>query len=78
MKIFDWTEDIDSLFAKIPIPNNLIICDSCNSRIESEKVPLLIELTDDPEIQLIRQALCESCVDKYYSNYICIGSPNSY
>ena len=75
MKIFDWTQDINTLFAEIPIPNDLIICDSCNMRIGNKKVPLLIEITDDPEVQLVCQALCYNYVNKYYSNYIHIGNP---
>jgi len=77
MKIFDWSEGIDSLFAEIPIPNNLILCDSCNTKIEGEKFPLLIQLTEDPEVQFVREALCQNCVDKYYHNFICVGNPDT-
>ena len=76
MKMFNWTDKMDSLIAEIPIPDDLILCDSCNSRIETEKIPLMIELTEDPEIQLVRQALCQNCIEKYYPDLICIGKPN--
>ncbi len=77
MKMFDWSKDVNSLFAEIPIPNDLILCDSCNAKIESEKIPLLIQLTKDPEVQFVREALCQNCVDKYYHNFICVGTPDA-
>ena len=76
MKMFNWTEGIDTLFAEIPIPNDLIICDSCNSRIENEKIPLLVQLGEDPNIMYIRQAVCENCDKKYFSDLIHIGTPD--
>ena len=45
--------------------------------IESEKIPLLIQLTEDPEVQFIREALCQRCVDKYYHNFIYVGNPDA-
>ena len=77
MKMFDLTKGIDSIFTEIPIPNDLILCDSCNTKIESEKIPLLIQLTEDPEVQFIREALCQRCVDKYYHNFIYVGNPDA-
>jgi hypothetical protein len=77
MKMFDWTEEVDSLFAEIPIPNDLIVCDSCNARIETEKIALLIQMTEDPNVQLIRQAVCKVCDEKYFSDFIHIGSSES-
>lgn len=78
MKMFDVSKGNDSIFAEIPIPNDLIVCDSCNTRIESEKIPLLIQLTKDPEVQFVREALCQDCVDKYYHNLICVGNPDAH
>jgi len=78
MKMFNWTEGIDTLFAEIPIPNDLIVCDSCNSRIENEKIPLLIELGETPDVNYIRQAICYNCDVKYFSNFIHIGTQNQH
>ncbi len=76
MRMFDWTEGIDTLFAEIPIPDDLIVCDSCNSRIENEKIPLLIELGENPDINYLRQAICYICDSKYFSEFIHIGTPD--
>ncbi len=76
MKMFDFSEGIEKLFTEIPIPNDLIICDSCNSPIENEKVPLLIELGENPDVNYIRQAVCYNCDSKYFSNLIHIGTPD--
>ena len=76
MKIFDLTRD-KKVFAEVPIPNDLIICDSCNTRIDSEKVALLIEVSENSYHHSVRQALCERCREKYFPNHICIGEPSN-
>ena len=76
IKMFDVSEGVKSLLDEIPIPNDLILCDSCNSRIETKKIALLIQITDDPYVSNVRQAVCKNCDSKYFSDFIHIGTPD--
>ena len=78
MKIFDWTKGIEVLHADTPVPDNLIICDVCNWNIatdEPEKIPLLCDIETFTGNAVVKKALCQKCVDKYYPEHLYIGKP---
>ena len=80
MKTFDWTKGIGVLHSEVKIPNDHIICDSCNWNIvldKPEKIACLCEMSSkDNAKTIVKNALCQKCVDKYYPKLICIGKPN--
>lgn len=78
MKIFDWTKGIDVLDGEIKIPDDQIICDICNWNIaldKPEKIALLCDIETFTGNAVVKKALCQKCVDKYYPEHICIGRP---
>ena len=78
MKRFDWTKGIDVLDGGIKIPDDHIICDICNWNItldNPEKIPLLCDIETFTGNVVVKKALCQKCVDKYYPEHICIGEP---
>lgn len=79
MTITNWTKGIDVIHEEIKIPDDQIICDICNWNIaleKPEKIPLLCELNPrDKSETIVKKALCQKCVDKYYPNLICVGKP---
>ena len=78
MKIFDWSKGIDILHSEISIPDNHIICDICSWNIamdKPEKIPLLCNIEKFTGNAVVKKALCQKCVDKYYPEHICIGKP---
>ena len=72
-KIYDCIKGIDILHAEIKVPDDEIICDFCNTLITEKKIPVIIQLTENPEIQFVKNALCYKCDEKYGKNYIHIG-----
>ena len=47
------------------VPNDVIVCDGCNSLIEDEDIFLLI--IGEPRHESIWGSQCPKCVEKYYS-----------
>jgi len=79
MKFFDLTSEKKELYDKVAIPDDQIICDNCNWNIaldKPEKIPLLMEIADRTGNAMIKKAVCQKCVDKYYPKLICIGKPS--
>ena len=76
MKFMDWSKGMNVVYANVPIPDDHIICDICNWNIaldKPEKIPLLMELDAETESGILKKAICQKCVDKYYPKLICIG-----
>lgn len=72
-KKYDWTKGINVLFEEIKIPDDQIICDSCNFPIQDEKINLIVYIDEISGKTLADQALCEKCKKKRYSELIIIG-----
>lgn len=78
MKMFDWSKGFEVLHADISVPDDRIICDICNWNIaldKPEKIPLLCDIETFTGNAVVKKALCQKCVDKYYPEHICIGRP---
>jgi hypothetical protein len=76
MKFMDWTKGMNEVYAEVSIPNDHIICDICNWNIaldKPEKIPLLCEIGMDKSETIVKKALCEKCVEKYYPKLIKIA-----
>lgn len=79
MKFFDLTSRKKELYEEVAIPDDQIIYDNCNWNIaldKLEKIPLLMEIADRTGNAMIKKAVCQKCVDKYYPKLICIGKPS--
>ena len=64
--------------ADVSIPDNLIICDVCNWNIamdKPERIPLLCNIETFTGNSVVKKALCQKCVDKYYPEHLYIGKP---
>jgi hypothetical protein len=77
-KIFGISEtEINEQFS-LPIPNNIILCDFCNKKIEKEKINLLVAeknrfktLDEGFKIQteeVVIGVRCETCIKEYHPN----------
>jgi hypothetical protein len=50
--------------AEIARPNNIILCDGCNSVITDEKIKCLSFSKD-----FIHSAQCKNCIEEYFSDF---------
>ena len=53
-----------NILESIPVPGELIVCDSCNAKIDSDKIDTLIF-----DGGYIGGVYCENCRVKYYPNF---------
>ena len=61
----DWS--VDPTY--IPIPEDLIICDSCNAKIITPEVKLFEYTMDEGKTWYVYGARCDVCVEKRYSEF---------
>ena len=74
IRFFDMGNELEDAKAIIKIPNDLILCDCCNARIATEKIPLHMQTDAQTGEMYIMKAVCDKCVDKYYHEFIKIGN----
>ena len=74
ISFFDMGSELRDVKAIIKIPNDLILCDCCNSCIAAEKIPLHMRIDAQTGEMYIMKAVCDKCVDKYYHEFIKIGN----
>lgn len=66
-RAFTFTDIKGNILKSIPIPDDLIVCDSCNAKIETDKIYILVSPNG-----LIDGAYCEECRLKYYPDFAII------
>lgn len=68
-KFFDCMEGFDKgkVVDVIKVPDDKIVCDSCNSMLNSAIIDLLIYINEEGRA-FIEKASCKECIEKYYSN----------